>query len=105
MGGLDVLRQLRQKNKDVRIIIFSTLTERGAATTMEALWLGADDYVTKASNSGSLDLSMIALRGELIPKVIQFFEFTGGLALAAPWPAGGLAGCRFCWVAGQTPAC
>ena len=38
--------------------MFSTLTERGAAITLEALALGADDYVTKASNEGSLDRSL-----------------------------------------------
>ena len=36
--------------------------------------LGADDYVTKASNAGSLDVSMANLRHELVPKLRQFFE-------------------------------
>ncbi|MGA2882940.1 MAG: chemotaxis response regulator protein-glutamate methylesterase [Bryobacteraceae bacterium] len=73
MDGLEMLRRLRQTHKDVRVIMFSTLTERGGAATLEALSLGADDYVTKASNAGSLDRSMAALRGELIPKIKQFF--------------------------------
>jgi two-component system chemotaxis response regulator CheB len=73
MDGIEMLRRARQEYKDVRIIVFSTLTDRGAAATMEALSLGADDYVTKVSNTGSLDRSMAALRGELIPKIKQFF--------------------------------
>src|SRR5437764_6990491 len=73
MDGLEMLRQLRQSNNGLRVIMFSTLTERGAASTMEALSLGADDYVTKASNAGSLDRSMATLRSELIPKIKQFF--------------------------------
>ncbi|HSR08460.1 MAG TPA: chemotaxis response regulator protein-glutamate methylesterase [Bryobacteraceae bacterium] len=73
MDGLEMLRQLRKTYKDIRVIMFSTLTERGAASTMEALSLGADDYVTKASNEGSLDRSMATLRSELIPKIRQFF--------------------------------
>jgi len=73
MDGLEMLRRLRQTYKDVRVIMFSTLTERGAASTMEALSLGADDYVTKASNAGSLDRSMASLRSELIPRIKQFF--------------------------------
>ena len=44
----------------LRVIMFSTLTERGAAMTLESLALGADDYVTKAANAGSLDRSMAA---------------------------------------------
>ena len=75
MDGLQFLRHFRPKNKDVRVIMFSTLTERGASATIDALSLGADDYVTKASNVGSLDRSMEALRSELIPKIKQFFVF------------------------------
>jgi two-component system chemotaxis response regulator CheB len=73
MDGLEMLRQIRKTYKDLRVIMFSTLTERGASATMEALSLGADDYVTKASNAGSLDRSMATLRSELIPKIKQFF--------------------------------
>jgi two-component system chemotaxis response regulator CheB len=36
--------------------------------------LGADDYVAKASNGGSLDRSMARLREELVPKIKQFFH-------------------------------
>jgi len=75
MNGLEMLRKLRETYKDIRVIMFSTLTERGASATMEALSLGADDYVTKASNEGSLDRSMATLRGDLIPKIKQFFDF------------------------------
>lgn len=73
MDGLATLRHLRKDYPRLRVIMFSTLTERGAAITMEALALGADDYVAKASNEGSLDQSMARLRQELIPKVKQFF--------------------------------
>ena len=55
MNGLETLRHLRRDYPNTRVIMFSTLTERGAEVTLEALALGADDYVTKASNEGSLD--------------------------------------------------
>ena len=74
MNGLETLRELRKLYPDVIVIMFSTLTERGAAVTMEALALGAQDYVAKASNMGSLDRSLESLRHELIPKVKQFFR-------------------------------
>ena len=73
MDGLETLRRLRREHSQLRVIMFSTLTERGAEVTLEALTLGADDYVTKASNEGSLDQSMIRLQEELIPKIKQFF--------------------------------
>jgi len=74
MDGLEALRRIRRLYPDLRVIMFSTLTERGAASTFEALSLGADDYVTKAANVGSLDRSMASLRADLIPKIKQFFR-------------------------------
>jgi two-component system chemotaxis response regulator CheB len=86
MDGLELLRRLRGRYPQLRIIMFSTLTERGAAVTFEALALGADDYVPKASNVGSLDLSLERLRGELIPKMKQFFVAVAPPASPAPAP-------------------
>jgi two-component system chemotaxis response regulator CheB len=74
MDGLETLRHIRRDFPHLRVIMFSTLTDRGATVTLEALSLGADDYVTKASNEGSLDRSMARLREELIPKIKQFFH-------------------------------
>jgi len=74
MDGLETLRRVRREYPQLRVIMFSTLTDRGAAVTLEALTLGADDYVTKASNEGSLDRSMARLREELVPKIKQFFH-------------------------------
>ncbi len=74
MDGLEMLRRIRREYPKLRVIMFSTLTERGGAKTLEALTLGADDYVAKVSNEGSLDRSMIRLREEMIPKIKQFFR-------------------------------
>lgn len=85
MNGLDMLRRIRREHPQLRVIMFSTLTERGAAVTLEALTLGADDYVAKASNEGSLDRSMARLREEMIPKIKQFFRLAGqSMAAASP---------------------
>lgn len=84
MDGLETLRRLRREYPQLRVIMFSTLTERGAAITLEALTLGASDYVTKASNEGSLDRSMARLREELIPKIKQFFVLPGRANVARP---------------------
>lgn len=74
MDGLEMLRRIRHDFPKLRVIMFSTLTERGAAKTLEALTLGADDYVAKVSSQGSLDLSTARLREEMIPKIKQFFR-------------------------------
>ncbi len=85
MDGLTLLRELRPKYPNLRVVMFSTLTERGAAATFEALALGADDYVTKASNAGSLDVSLSHLQSELLPKIHQFFRVPAP-AMARPRP-------------------
>ena len=41
MNGLEMLRQVRRKYPQLRVVMFSTLNERGAAITLEALILGA----------------------------------------------------------------
>jgi len=74
MDGITFLKHLRKDYPHIRVIMFSTLTTRGASATIDALVLGADDYVTKASNEGSLDESMVALRQQLVPKVKQFLK-------------------------------
>jgi two-component system chemotaxis response regulator CheB len=74
MDGITFLRHVRKDYPHIRVIMFSTLTTRGASATIDALVLGADDYVTKASNEGSLEESMVALRQQLVPKVKQFLK-------------------------------
>lgn len=74
VDGLEVLRRARNVYPNLYFIMFSTLTERGAVNTLDALALGANDYVTKAANGGSLDRSLDVLRDELIPKIKQFFK-------------------------------
>ena len=91
MDGLEMLRHIRRDHPHLRVIMFSTLTERGAATTLEALTLGADDYVTKATNEGSFGRSLARLEDEMIPKVKQFFRLTASSesepssTLSKPW--------------------
>jgi len=76
MDGLEVLRRIRKEFPATRVIMFSTLTERGAAITLEALALGADDYVTKSTNEGAAAVSPAEkLQQGLLPKITQFFKF------------------------------
>lgn len=69
MDGLQTLKALRKTHPNLPIIMFSTLTARGASETIEALSLGASDYVTKPANIGSVALAQQRIRDELIPKV------------------------------------
>jgi two-component system chemotaxis response regulator CheB len=69
MDGLTALREIRKTRPDIPVIMFSTLTERGASATLEALSLGASDYVTKPANVGSVLESVRAVREQLIPRI------------------------------------
>jgi two-component system chemotaxis response regulator CheB len=69
MNGLETLAALRKTHPRLPVVMFSTLTERGAAVTLEALTLGASDYATKPHNAGSVGLARQAVRDELVPKL------------------------------------
>jgi len=70
LNGIQTLTEIRKLYPKLPVIMFSTLTERGAAITLEALTLGASDYVTKPSNSESLAKAMEHVRKELLAKII-----------------------------------
>lgn len=74
MDGLAALRQIRRLAPEVRVIMLSTLTTRGASLTLEALSLGADDYVTKIWAAQSPAEATARLAQELVPKTKQFFH-------------------------------
>jgi len=69
MNGLETLAEIRRLYPNLPVIMFSTLTERGAAATLDALTLGASDYVTKPSNTGSVAVAIERVRVDLIPKI------------------------------------
>src|SRR5581483_6978680 len=69
MNGLETLAELRKSRPKLPVIMFSTLTDRGAVATLEALSLGASDYVTKPSNSRPGGQGLDTIREQLIPKI------------------------------------
>jgi two-component system chemotaxis response regulator CheB len=69
MDGLTALKQLRKTHPRLPVIMFSSLTARGAEATLDALAFGASDYFTKPANVGGLDASLEVVREQLIPKI------------------------------------
>lgn len=69
LDGLATLPLLRKDYPALPVIMFSTLTERGAGATLEALARGATDYVAKPANVGSVAAGMESVRVQLIPKI------------------------------------
>jgi two-component system chemotaxis response regulator CheB len=69
LNGIETLKEIRKLYPKLPVIMFSTMTERGAAITLDALLLGASDYATKPSKSGDPEVAAERVRSELIPKI------------------------------------
>jgi two-component system chemotaxis response regulator CheB len=93
MDGLETLAAIRKSYPRLPVIMVSSLTVRGAAVTIDALSLGASDYVTKPSRTGGPDETLRCLREVLIPRI----QALGGRAVAGVQraaPAAAPAGAR-----------
>lgn len=64
MNGLDVLSSIKSGGLDVGAIVLSTLTHKGGELTMQALDLGAFDFITKPE-TGSIDESKKQIKSAL----------------------------------------
>lgn len=60
MNGIEFLRERKNQGIDIPVIILSSIAEKGAAITMEALSLGANDFIQKPSGSISEDIHKVA---------------------------------------------
>ncbi|WP_303921460.1 chemotaxis response regulator protein-glutamate methylesterase [Treponema berlinense] len=62
MNGIEFLRYRKTHGPDIPVIILSSIAEKGASVTMEALELGASDFITKPNGSVSVDINSVAER-------------------------------------------
>ena len=62
MNGIEFLKKRKENKWDFPVIILSSVATEGAAVTMQALELGAADFITKPNGSTSADLSSVADR-------------------------------------------
>lgn len=69
MDGLTALTELRRAHPELLVIMFSSLTELGAAATLEALTRGASDFFAKPAGPGGLEASRELIRSELLPAI------------------------------------
>jgi two-component system chemotaxis response regulator CheB len=69
MDGLQTLAALRKTDPRLPVVMFSTETRRGAAATLDALALGASDYLTKPVTAGGVAQAVEYIRAELLPKI------------------------------------
>jgi len=57
MDGITTLREIRRRFGKLPVVMFSSLTERGAKATVDALLAGANDYVAKPAGLGAADVA------------------------------------------------
>lgn len=69
LDGIGTLTEIRKRWPKLPVIMVSAHTAEGAAVTLRALELGANDFVTKPTGMGSITAAMEALRRDLVPKV------------------------------------
>lgn len=69
MDGLTALKHIRMFDRHLPIIMFSSLTQRGTEATIDALTLGASDYVGKPINLGDRSEALRVLEEILVPKI------------------------------------
>jgi two-component system, chemotaxis family, protein-glutamate methylesterase/glutaminase len=84
--GLATLRELRRRGQRMPVIMCSSLTQRGARVTIEALAYGASDYVAKPS-SPSRQEAQRALAQDLLPKIHALATTVEKPSLLPPAPA------------------
>jgi len=91
MDGLVTLRKLRAKGHKMPVIMCSSLTQRGAKVTIEALACGASDYVAKPVGQSGREAAAHALSQDLIPKINALTSqpapvFPGAQRILTPLP-------------------
>ncbi len=69
MDGIETVKALRKDYPKLPVVMFSTLTESGAACALDALAAGADDYVTKPTSETHGADPLHNVQTTLIPKI------------------------------------
>ena len=86
MNGLEALVKIRERWPKLPVIMFSTLTQKGGAATLDALAKGATDYVAKPSRASSLEEGIGLIKKELIPKIKALCSEDAGLEIPENLP-------------------
>jgi two-component system chemotaxis response regulator CheB len=79
MNGLQTLKEIRKTHPRLPVIMFSAVTERGAADTLEALHYGASDYVTKPASAAGRATAQQRIREDLVPKIKSLCRVANGV--------------------------
>jgi two-component system chemotaxis response regulator CheB len=88
MNGIEFLKERKKQGIEIPVVILSSIAAKGAEITMEALALGASDFIQKPSGSISGDIHTV--RDTLIPMLLGYggqYRKTHGKKLFSPTEA------------------
>ena len=74
MDGIETLKAMRDQRLRTKAIMFSSQSRAGADKTMEAMRLGALDFVPKPLADGSPVSPAEKIRDALLPKILSLFQ-------------------------------
>jgi two-component system chemotaxis response regulator CheB len=98
MNGIEFLKERKKLGIDIPVVILSSVARQGAQITMDALALGAADFITKPSGSVSSDIHTVAAElGRLLlaygsqykkskGKEVQHYRFEAPERMFEPMP-------------------
>jgi two-component system chemotaxis response regulator CheB len=70
MNGIEFLKERKNRGINIPVVILSSIAARGAVVTMEALSLGASDFIQKPSGSVSEDIHVV--KDTLVSKLLGY---------------------------------
>ena len=85
MNGIEFLKERKKQGINIPVVILSSIAAKGAEITMEALSLGASDFVQKPSGSISEDIHVV--KDTLVGKLLGYggaYRRQQGLKVLAP---------------------
>jgi two-component system chemotaxis response regulator CheB len=86
VDGLTMLRHLRRKHERLPVLIFSGASKRAPVAGLQALSLGATDYITKPSACVNSSAAIAALREQLVPRIKTLCRKRNApCAASSPW--------------------
>ena len=70
MNGIEFLQERKKQGIKIPVVILSSIAEKGAKITMDALALGASDFIQKPSGSVSMDIHTV--KDTLVPMLFAY---------------------------------
>ncbi|MCK5673267.1 MAG: chemotaxis response regulator protein-glutamate methylesterase [Spirochaetales bacterium] len=79
MNGIEFLKERKKLNIDIPVVILSSIAVRGARVTMDALSLGASDFILKPSGSISEDIHVV--RDRIVATLLAYGKKSNNVSI------------------------